>query len=154
MKVEWVALADGVGQDTRGAVTAIALSQNVFPAPTLPAVTKRAVVIHITAEPGTLKPGESFGVTFNVCDPHGRVINAQSGQVVVGPTAWPDLPVVADVPAEMLVNVTEYGAYRIEVTIRPNVGEEIVRSVEFYATDPSLAAEVIPPPIFGVRLAE
>ena len=141
MKVEWVALADGVGQDARGAVTAIALSQNVFPTPTLPAVTKRAVVIHITAEPGALKPGDSFGVTFNVCDPHGKVINAQSGQVVVGPTAWPDLPVVADVPAEMMVNVTEYGTYRIEVTIRPNVGEEIVRSVEFYVKEPNLAAE-------------
>lgn len=154
MKVEWIALADGVGQDSRGAVTAIALSQNVFPVPKLPAVTKRAVVIHITAEPDTLKPGDNFNVTFNVFDPRGKVINAQSGQVIVGPTAWPDLPIVADVPAEMMINVAEYGTYRIEVTIRPNVGEEIVHSVEFYVKEPNLTAEIISSPIFGTRLAE
>jgi hypothetical protein len=61
---------------------------------------------------------------------------------------------VADVPAEMMVNVTEYGTYRIEVTIRPKVGEEIVRPVEFYAKEANLAAEKIPQLMPGANLPE
>jgi hypothetical protein len=145
VKIEWIALADGVGQDSRGAFTAIALNQNVFPTPTLPSAAKRAVIVHVAEEPGVLKPGDKFNILFNVFNPHGKVINAQSGQVAIGPVQWPNLPMTADLPAEMILNVSEYGTYRIEAAVQPMDGKEDSKSIEFYVVEaPSIRLDQDP----------
>lgn len=135
MNVEWLLLAEDIAQDLRGTITAVGLNQNVFPTPSLPAVTKRAAVAHIVEEAGLLKPGGKFTVTFKVIDPHDRIVSSQSGQISVGQLQWPSLPVSFDLPVQLMLNVSEYGTYRIEATAQPIDGPEVSNQVEFYVME-------------------
>ena len=135
--MEWVLLADGVGQDSRGAVTAIGLNQDVLSFPSLPAAAKRAVVAHLTEGAGVLKAGDKFSVMFKVTSPSDKVIVAQSGQVVVGQVQWPDLPVSTSLPVELAINFSEYGTHRIEVTVQAPDGGELNGHVDFYVVKAS-----------------
>lgn len=132
MKIEWVLLADGIGQDSRGAVTAIGLNQNVLSLRSLPEVAKRAVIAHIVEDPGVLKVGDKFNVLFRVVAPSGEVVIAQSGQITIGNMQWPDLPVSSDLPAELVWNVSEYGTYRFEVVVLLGGGPEVSGHADFY----------------------
>lgn len=140
MKIGWVLLAEGIGQDARAVLTAIGLNQNVLATTALPIVTKRAIIVHIVADKDALKLGDRFNVTFNVTSPSGKIITAQSGQVTVGKVSWPDLPVSFDLPVELVLNVSEYGTYLIEATVQVADGPEMSEHIEFYvvnAPDPA-----------------
>jgi hypothetical protein len=145
MKVEWVLIADGAAQDSRGAVTAVALNQNVLSAPTLPVPAKRAVIAHVAEAPGILKPGDKFEVTFQVTAPSGDVISVQKAQIAVGQLQWPDLPVSTDLPVELLLNLSEYGSHHIEVKVRTAGGDQSEGSVDLF---------VVPPPGDSVQVAQ
>ncbi|SRR6266852_1624174 len=135
MKIGWVLLAEGIGQDSRAVLTAIGLNQNVLPTPTLPIVTKRAIVVHVVSDTDPLKLGDKFNVTFNITNPHGKIITAQNGQVTVGKVPWPDLPISFDLPVELVFNVSEYGTYLIEATVQVADGPEMSEHIEFYVVN-------------------
>ena len=132
MKLEWVILAEGLGQDAKGAITAIGLNQNLFIAPTLPSVTKRAIFAHFTEDPTNVEPGRQVTFTTSFISPSGKVIASQTGSVQLATPIWPNLPTTIDLPAEMFLNCTEYGAHKLEVRMRLPDDEEIVGSVDLH----------------------
>jgi hypothetical protein len=139
MKIGWMLLAEGMGQDARAVFTVIGLNQNVLATMTLPSVTKRAIIVHIVTGKGELRFGDRFTVTFNITSPSGKIVAAQSGQVTVGKFSWPDLPVTFDLPVELVFNVSEYGTYLIQATVQVADAPEMSEQVEFYvvsAPDP------------------
>lgn len=142
MKVEWILIADGIGQDSRGAVTAIAINQNVIIAPTLPDVAKRAVVAHITEAPGVIKRGDKINVSFRVISPSGDILAAQSGQVTVGQIIFPDLPVTTDLPMEFSMSLSEYGTHKIEIRVDLAGREHSEGAIELFVTEPPKAGSV------------
>lgn len=138
MKIEWLILAEGLGQDSKGAITAIGLNQNVLIAPTFPSTTKRAVVAHLVYDIKDLKPGDKLNLYFSATSPSGKVVAAQSAQAAVGEPKWSDLPATADMPAEMLLTLHEYGTHRIEVSVQSSDNEEATTAgLDFYVVKPS-----------------
>jgi hypothetical protein len=135
MKIGWVLLAEGIGQDSRAVLTAIGLNQNVLATPTLPTVTKRAIVAHVVSDTEPLKLGDKLNITFNIMSPRGKIITAQSGQVTIGKVPWPDLPVSIDLPVELVFNVSEYGTYLIGATVQVADGPETIERIEFYVVN-------------------
>ena len=136
MKIEWVLLAEGIGQDARPAMTVIGLNQNVLVAPSLPAPTKRAVIAHLVADDKPWNPGDKVTVRFSVMSPSGQVIAAQTAQATVGEQAWSGLPASTDLPAEMLLTISEYGVHRFEVDVQTSTGEEMNGEVDLYVISP------------------
>jgi hypothetical protein len=136
MKIEWILLAEGLGQDAKGAITAIGINQNVLATPTLPAATKRAVLSHLAADHTEVKTGDKLTVRFSVTSPSGKVISASTAQVTVGPFAWPDLPIFFDFPVELVVTFSEYGTHRFEVAAQVGDSTETSDHIDFYVVNP------------------
>jgi hypothetical protein len=137
MKVEWILLAEGLGQDAKGAITAIGINQNVLASATLPAVTKRAAVAHLITDQAEVGAGGNLSIRFSVTSPSGKVITATTAQATIGPTRWPDLPVTFDFPVELVVTYTEYGRYYFEVTVQSGDSPETSGRTEFYVVNDS-----------------
>lgn len=136
MKLDWMLLAEGFGQDSKGAITAIGLNQSVLLASSLPTTTKRAVLVHLVDEEDSLKPGGKLHFSFAVHSPSGRVLLAQSGQLVVGGKIWKDLPASVDIPAEFTFTAYEYGAHRIMAQIQHEDIDSVECSVPLYVRKP------------------
>ena len=137
MKMEWILLAEGLGQDAKGAITAIGLNQNILAAPSLPATTKRAVVAHLVADDEPLETGDKITLRFSVTSPSGQVVAAQTAQATVGPVLWPDLPAISDLPVDMVLTFNEYGTHRFEVAVQTTGGEELEGQIDFYVVAPA-----------------
>lgn len=150
MRLEWIILAEGLGQDAKAAVTAIGLGQNVLIAPSLPAVTKRAILAHFVENGSTsaeesekpVKAGDQLIFGVKVTSPSGNVITAMNTPAMLAPKAWPDLPASIDMPAEMVLTLPEYGCYKISVDATLPSGDAITGSLDFYVMEalPSSAA--------------
>lgn len=137
MRIEWVMLAEGVALDARGAMVAIGLNQNIFPAATMPVATKRAVLTHVVADAGVIQPNSKFTFSIRMRDPKGNVALAQTAAVSVGHIPWPSLPAITDLPLELALNLSEYGTYRFEVEIQPPEGGSLLTGhVEMYVVRP------------------
>ena len=132
MEIEWILLAEGLGQDAKGAITAIGLNQNVLTAPSLPATTKRAVITHLVAGQGTVKAGDKLNLRFSVTSPSGQVIAAQTAQATIGPLPWPDLPSSSDFPIELVLTFYEYGTHKFEVDVQASDSEQVKGYLDFY----------------------
>lgn len=139
MRLDWMILAEGLGQDSRGAITIIGVNQNVFETPLLPGVTKRAVLVHFVDDDRDLKIGDQLNFRVRVVSPSEEVINAQGAQATVGPSRWPDLPLSIDFPIEIVMNCPEYGSYRIELDAQFPEGVTLKGSVILYVVEPSVA---------------
>jgi hypothetical protein len=137
MKIEWILLAEGLGQDAKGAITAIGLNQNVLVAQTLPASTKRAIVAHLIACEGTPSPGDAISLRFGVSNPDGQVIAAQTAQAIVGPSLWPDLHPGLDFPVELVLTFHQYGVHKFELAVQAPEGPEIKKQLDFYVVRPA-----------------
>ena len=109
MRLEWIILAEGLGADAKGALTVIGLNQNVLITPTLPATTKRAILAHFTENGAEAKPGEPIFFRVSFVSPSGKTISAQNGSAQFTLSRWPDIPAAIDLPAEMILNCSEYG---------------------------------------------
>ena len=136
MKIEWILLAEGLGQDAKGALTAIGLNQNVLATPSLPATTKRAVVARLVAGDGTLNSGDKVSLRFSVSDPAGQVIAAQTMQGAIGSCPWPDLPLSTDLPIELVLTFQHYGTHKFEVAVQASDGTEVKDHLDFYVLPP------------------
>jgi hypothetical protein len=132
-------LAEGLGQDSRGAITVIGVNQNVFETPSLPGITKRAVLVHLVDDDRDPKIGDQLNFRVRVVSPSEEVINAQGAQVAVGPPRWPNLPLSIDFPIEIVMNCPEYGPYRIELDAQFPEGVTFKGSVILYVMEPSIA---------------
>lgn len=132
-------LAEGLGQDSRGAITIIGVNQNVLEASSLPAVTKRAVLVHFVDDDHDLKIGDQLNFRIKVVSPSEEVINAQAAQANVGASRWPDLPLAIDFPIEIILNCPEYGSYRIELDAQFPEGVAFKESVVLYVKELSAA---------------
>lgn len=137
MKLEWVLLAEGLGQDARGAVTAIGINQNVLTVQKLPVTTKRAIMAHITGENDSLNSGDKLSFRFRVISPSEDTVSTQGGQILLGERPHPELPVSIDVPVEVIFDVTEYGPYRLTMTLNlPNDEQETGETVLYVKEAP------------------
>lgn len=136
MRLEWMLLAEGLGQDSRGAVTAIGLNQNILLTPTLPVQTKRAIVLHLVDDHSAIKPGDKLVFRVSFVSPSGKVINAITSQASLTPGPWSDLPFTVDVPAEMTLLCSEYGTYEINAEVDSPAGETIGSQVALYVREP------------------
>lgn len=146
MRIESVLLAEGVTTDARGALAVIGLNQNIFPTATLPAATKRAILAHIVEDPGIMQPNMRFSFSLKVSDPKGNVILAQTASVAVGQVPWPSLPATTDLPLELALNLSEYGAYRFEVEIQPpGDGAPLTGGVDMYVVRPEEPTVAVDP---------
>lgn len=137
MRIESVLLAEGVTADSRGALAVIGLNQNIFPAATLPATTKRAILAHIVEDPGMIQSNARFGFSLRVSGPGGNVILAQTVSVSVAHVPWPLLPATTDLPLELVLTLSEYGTYRFDVEVQPpGDGAPLTGHAEMYVVRP------------------
>jgi hypothetical protein len=137
MIVKWLILAEGVGTDSKNAITAIGLNQNVFQAPELPATTKRAVIARLE-DIDDLK-GESLSVTFSVLNPSGRIISGQTASVTLSEKRWADIPGALDIPGEFVVNLVDYGAHLIRIEVSSPKTDPVTDQVALYVVPASAA---------------
>jgi hypothetical protein len=135
MKLEWMLLAEGLGQDARGAVTAIGINQNVLVVQKLPITTKRAIIAHIEDEDNLFATGDKLGFRFRVISPSDDTISTQSGQVLLAERPHSDLPFTIDFPVEIVFDVAEYGPYRLTMTINLPDGEQVAGQVILYVKE-------------------
>lgn len=133
MKIEWMVLAEGLAQDSKGAFSLIGLNQNLMFADKLPTQTKRAVVVHLTGSStdAAVEMG-SASFTFALKSPEGATLIAQSGQIQGADFPFPDLPATADIPFDVVAPIPEYGTYLIQFDIRFATGETESSGIQFY----------------------
>lgn len=135
MKMDWVIIAEGVGSDAGGALTAIGVDQNVLIAPALPTRTKRAVIVHLVEGDRPVTPGTSLQFTITVTSPNGKVVSAQSGEAQLGPRLYVDLPGTVTIPVEFQLPVSEYGSYTITATVDEARSEQLSGSTTLYVVE-------------------
>ncbi len=139
MIIKWLILAEGVGTDSKNAITAIGLNQNVIAAPDLPVTTKRAVIARL--EDVDDMKGESLSVTFSVLNPSGRVISGQTASVTLSEKRWPDIPGALDIPGEFVVNLIDYGPHLIRIEVNSPKTDPVTDQVALYVVPDSAAQQ-------------
>jgi hypothetical protein len=117
MKLDWLIMAEGIGQDAAGVLTLIGINQNVLVTSALPAVTKRALVAHVLDDGSTLSEGAVLTAVFSATSPSGDVLASLEGKATVGRRRLSDHPVTLDLPAEVPLQITEYGTYMLGVRV-------------------------------------
>jgi hypothetical protein len=128
VKIEWALQAEGLGQDARGAFTIIGVNQNVLTVSSLPARTKRAIVLHIIE----VEAGESLSLSVSMKDPDGVVVLAQSADMTPGEFLYTDIPTAFDVPAEMVISVEKWGTYTFEAVVQGRNGGTSAATLSLY----------------------
>jgi hypothetical protein len=132
MKIEWIILAEGAVNDSRGALTAVGLNQNVFAPTSLPASTKRALIIHLV----DVEPSSTIALNFSVKDPDGTIIAAQSNTMNVGDAKFQDLPLTTDVVVEAMFAFKTSGTHLVDVEIASADLVSDSKAIEIYVRKP------------------
>ncbi|WP_162834316.1 hypothetical protein [Amycolatopsis circi] len=140
MRIKWILLCEGFGLDSKGALTAIGLNQNVVASETLPVQTKRAIIIRLIDENEPAYQGV-MTISFSVISPTGKVVSANTANVSIGPKKFSDLPGTGEIPAELILNLSEYGTYRVSAEIRLEDDRvETVAEYLYVVSSPGLAS--------------
>lgn len=136
MKLNCALTAEGITQDSRGAITAVGLFQNVLATATLPLTAKRAAVMLITGDSAELVPGKP--VKFSICvrTPSGNNIYDNQGVAQIEPTLYPELPFGFNIAADIAFTISEYGKHVIRMTAKPDDDAEIASEIELYVVLP------------------
>jgi hypothetical protein len=132
VRLDWLVLAEGLGQDASGRLTAIGLNQNVLIAPTLPLITKRAVIAHFIDEENELSHGDRVTASFTPTSPSGEVLGAQETEATIGRRTHLDLPASMDFPMEFFLNIREYGRHCLGVELALPNGKKLTGEVYLY----------------------
>jgi hypothetical protein len=135
--VEWLILAEGIGQDAKGAFTVIGINQNVLVASALPALTKRALMAHVVDDGDSLKKGHEASAKFKVIAPSGEVVAEVLAKFEVGERRLKDLPAELDIPAELGLEIKEFGAYRLRAEVTTPSGKFAAKELSLYVVEPS-----------------
>jgi hypothetical protein len=137
VKLDWVIVAEGLGTDAKGAVTAIGVDQAVLIAPEVPTTTKRAIIARLVEDEETaLTAGTTIQFSLAIRSPSGKVLSAQSGGATIGAKLFPELPGSVVIPAEVGIAANEYGTYDIEVTASAPGMDEVSGTVPLYVVPP------------------
>lgn len=134
MRIAWILLAEGLGVDASGALTAIGLNRNVLLASALPTTTKRAVVTRV--EDIDLPNGTTIQASYSVVSPSGQVLMAQSASLVAGGVRFRDVPGALDLPGEFALTPTEYGPHVVRIELRTDQEEPLTAQVLLYVIEP------------------
>jgi hypothetical protein len=138
MRLEWILLAEGIGTNSTGSVSAISINSNVLATPSVPVSTKRVVIAHFVGEPGESAhlAGRNVTVTARVLSPSGDAVFAQSATgKFVAPT-WPELPSGLDIAIELALRITEYGAHDIVLSAQADDGAAMEGRTQLYVMEP------------------
>lgn len=134
MKIEWVLIAEGFGVGGNGAITAIGIDQVLIIAPSLPATTKRAVLVHLIADDSVADKDLTLAV--KVSTPSGQVLAAQTTPAKIGAPQWPDIPLTFNIFIDVPMQLTEYGTYVVDVKVTCPDGNVVEHQAEFYVCEP------------------
>lgn len=136
MTLEWIILAEGFGTASNGAVTAIGVNQQVIVASSFPVTTKRGIMAHIANDGETSLYGKELEVRVTVCDPEDKPIWVQTSPARMNPAPpWPGLPGGVDVFVEIPLHLSEYGTYKITLSVKPPEGDTVTGTVSFYVKE-------------------
>lgn len=143
MRLEWILLAEGVGTNAVGSVSAISINSNVLATPSVPVQTKRVVIAHFVGEPGESAHlvGQDVTVTARVLSPSGDAVLAQSVTGKFGAPIWPELPSGLDIAIELPLRITEYGAHDIVVSAQADGGAAMEGRTQLHVMAPPAAAQ-------------
>jgi hypothetical protein len=142
MRLEWILLAEGVGTNAAGSVSAISINANVLATPSVPVSTKRVVIAHFVGDPGESAhlAGQDVTVAARVLSPSGAPVFAQSATGKFGAPAWAELPSALDLAMELPLRITEYGAHDIVVSAQTDGGAAMEGRIQLYVMEPPPAA--------------
>src|SRR6266498_1458928 len=143
MNLEWILMAEGFGSGANGALTAIAVNQNVLTAETLPTTTKRGFLAHFVLDSSETEDLAALEITVSVqvVDPSGEIIIGTSVPAKLpGASPWPDLPVGVDVVVELPLRIREYGTHEIRISTQTPGSEKLQGSQYLYVREPLVAA--------------
>ncbi|HUY44800.1 MAG TPA: hypothetical protein VMV92_03610 [Streptosporangiaceae bacterium] len=142
MHLEWILLAEGVGTNATGSVSAISINSNVLATPSVPVSTKRVVIAHFVGEPGDSAhlAGRDVTVTARVLSPSGDAVLAHSATGKFVAPAWPELPSGLDIAVELPLRITEYGAHDIVISAQADDGTVMEGRIQLYVMEPPTAA--------------
>ena len=142
LEFDWLGIADGSTNDSRGALALVGVGHNVIVARSVPHQTQRVLIVMIVDESGnTLAEGTAVSFDFKLTAPSGRTLMANTQMITIPPSATLiDLPSDASGRGFQLVaglglQVTEYGVHTIRAAV--TVGEvELVRSRNLHVIPP------------------
>jgi hypothetical protein len=141
MNLEWILLAEGFGTNANGAMTAIAINQNVVAAPVLPATTKRVIMAHFVGDDAESHAliGKDVTVSAQVLGPSGDVIFAATAGGKFPTPPWPDLPTGLDIAVELQLRIIEYGRYEVRVSAQAPGAPKMEGHTYVYARQPPVS---------------
>jgi hypothetical protein len=132
VRIQGVVIAEGFVADSRGALTAVGIFQNIVFASELPMQTKRGVLAVLQADPDEVQRELPVRFTVSLTSPSGKVLSAQTNQGRIGPTPWSDLPYAATLLSESIIMLTEYGRHTFEVSIEVDASDPLRATAAFF----------------------
>lgn len=137
MKFDFLALAEGAAEDSRGAITLVGVNQNLVVSPTLPTPFRRTLFAYVSEEEGQapLPSGTPIAMAFRAESPSGNVVVAGTGAGALGNKPYPDLPGAVQFAVDLAGVAGEYGAYKLicEISI---AGSSLRASRHLYVFPP------------------
>jgi hypothetical protein len=130
MRLDYALLAEGVGQDSRGAITLIAVDQLILATATLPIQVNRVLAMRAIEETNELQDA-TVTLRLTVLSPSGDTISATSGMGALGPRLFADVPGMLNVQSMFAFLATEYGEYKINAHVTAAGGTELSVSIPF-----------------------
>jgi hypothetical protein len=142
MRLEYALIAEGIGQDARGAFTLIAVDQVIVVAPTLPTPVSRVLAIRGIEEAHEFE-NATVTMQLTVLSPSGETISATSGMGPLGPRLFDDVPGMFNANSIFSFLAAEYGRYEVRASVATSTGSELTVSSAIYirpaVPDPSMA---------------
>jgi hypothetical protein len=137
VKIEWALMAEGITQDSRGAVTAVGLAQALLVVRTVPVVMKRAVVLLLSGEREEFIPGRPLHFRVSVTGPSGEKLVTHEGIVPMSGSLNPvDLPGAATIATETAFQVKEYGRHSVKLAVQSTDQPELIGKLDFFVVRP------------------
>jgi hypothetical protein len=119
MKLEWLLLAEGIAEDSKGAFTLVSVNQNLVFVPQVPVTTKRAVMAHLSLSKRDFQvPNGKLSFEFEFLPPSGLGAQRASGEFPILAPPFRDYPVTLDIPVEMVIPIAEHGEHVFQLTVQ------------------------------------
>jgi hypothetical protein len=138
LRVEWLGLAEGSTQDSRGALALVGVNQNIIQTPSLPHTMKEPFVLHVADDDGNiLTEGTDVTVDFRVESPTGTILSAVRSAAKLSQKSFSSVPAVyLQFVAESLLRFEEYGMYTVRCTVETVDGHSTSEEKRLYVIEP------------------
>jgi hypothetical protein len=139
LRVEWLGLAEGSTQDSRGALALVGVNQNVIQAHSLPHTMKEVFILYVADDDGnTLTEGTDVTVDFRVESPKGTILSAVRSAAKLSQKSFSSVPAVyLQFVAESLLRFEEYGMYTVRCTVETTDGHSASEEKRLYVIEPA-----------------